>query len=330
MAGSQRRQARPTSPGNEAADAQDGDGPDESDEVNGAGNTGSRAEEVATEAVLASGKRDRAARRVGQLVVVGGGEEHSAGGAILRRVVEAAGGERARIIVCGAASTDPSELLEDYHRIFTELGAEEVTTEPLADRRDAESPELVARLERATAVFFTGGDQLRLVAAMGGTAFGECVRARLQGDGLVVAGTSAGAAAMSSVMVVGGPSSGTIRRCDVELAPGLGYWRDTVVDTHFNQRGRVSRLLAIFASNPQVLGIGLDEDTGVHVELGKRFRVVGSGAALVFNGRVTHTNAADAGREDVLALFDSKIHVLADGYGFDLDRMRPLRPEEID
>jgi cyanophycinase len=113
------------------------------------------------------------------------------------------------------------------------------------------------------------------------------------------------------------------------MAPGLGYWRDTVVDTHFNQRGRVSRLLAIFATNPQVLGVGLDEDTAVQVELGRRLRVVGSGAALVFNGRVTHTNAAEAGRDDVLALFDSKIHVLPDGYGFDLDRMRPLRPEEL-
>ena len=323
MADSQRRQARPPSP--------DGASEAEEQDTDGAGRAGSRAAEVETESAVASTRRGRAgARRVGQLFVIGGGEEHSAGGSILRRVFETAGGARARIVVCGAASTDPGELLEDYHRIFTELGVEEVTTEPLTDRRAADSPELLERLDRATAVFFTGGDQLRLVAAVGGTAFGECVRTRLQGDGLVVAGTSAGAAAMSSVMVVGGPSSGTIRRSDVELAPGLGYWRDTVVDTHFNQRGRVSRLLAIFASNPQVLGIGLDEDTGVYVELGKRFRVVGSGAALVFNGRVTHTNAADAGREDVLALFDSKIHVLADGYGFDLDRMRPLRPEEID
>jgi cyanophycinase len=323
MAGSQRKQASPSSP--------DGVTSEEEHETDGAGRTGSRSAEVATETAVATARRDgKAARRVGQLVVVGGGEKHSVDGPILRRVFEAAGGARARILVCGAASTDPDELLEDYRSIFTELGAEEVTTERLSDRREAESPELVERVERATAVFFTGGDQLRLVAAVGGTAFGECVRARLQGDGLVVAGTSAGAAAMSSVMVVSGPNSGTIRRADVELAPGLGYWRDTVVDTHFNQRGRVSRLLAIFASNPQVLGIGLDEDTGVHVELGKRLRVVGSGAALVFNGRVTHTNAADAGREDVLALFDSKIHVLPDRYGFDLDSMRPLRPEEMD
>jgi cyanophycinase len=303
--------------------ARDGDG-------DGAGRMGSRAAVAAADAADAQRSRGGSgARRVGQLVVIGGGEERSPDGAVLCRFVEAAGGARARIIVCAAASSEPDEPLEDYRRIFTAMGVAEVTTEPLRDRAAAESRELVERTERATAVFFTGGDQLKLVTAIGGTAFGECVRTRLQADGLVVAGTSAGAAAMSSVMPVGGRDDGTVRRGDVELAPGLGYWRDTVVDTHFNQRGRVSRLLAIFASNPQVLGVGLDEDTAVHVELGRRLRVVGSGAALVFNGRVTHTNAAEAKPEDVLALFDSKIHVLPSGYGFDLDRMRPLRPEEL-
>jgi cyanophycinase len=268
-------------------------------------------------------------RKVGQLVVIGGGEERDVEGVVLRHVFETAGGRRARILVCAGASREPDEPLEDYRRIFTELGAEEVTTEALPDRAAAESRELVACVERATAVFFTGGDQLKLVTTLGGTAFGECVRTRLQAEGLVVAGTSAGAAAVSGVMVVGGPSEGTVRRGDVELAPGLGYWRDTVVDTHFNQRGRVNRLLAIFAANPQVLGVGLDEDTAVHVELGRRLRVVGSGAALVFNGRVTHTNAAEARSDDVLAVFDSKIHVLPSGYGFDLDLKRPMRPEDF-
>src|SRR3712207_8747822 len=106
---------------------------------------------------------------------------------------------------------------------------------------------LLEALERATPVFFTGGDQLRLTALMAGTNFCERIRERLYGEGLVVAGTSAGAAAMSSVMIIGGSERGTVRRADVSLAPGLGYWRDTVVDTHFNQRGRPSRLLAIIA-----------------------------------------------------------------------------------
>ena len=317
MAGSQRKQAGAARSRRGTKKAHAG----EMESRDGAGQTGSRAAEA-----HAGGR----GRRVGQLVVIGGAEARSAEGEILRHFVEVAGGKRARIIVCAGASTEPDESLDEYRRVFTELGAAEVVMEPLRDRAAGESSQLVEHAKHATAVFFTGGDQLKLVGSLGGTAFGECVRLRLQSEGLVVGGTSAGAAAMSSVMVISGPNEGTVRRSDVELAPGLGYWRDTVVDTHFNQRGRVSRLLAIFASNPQVLGIGLDENTAVHVELGRRFRVVGKGAALVFDGRVTHTNSADVAREDVLALFDSKIHVLPSGYGFDLDRMRPLRPEELD
>jgi cyanophycinase len=272
-------------------------------------------------------QRTSAGRRLGRLLLIGGGEERHPDGDVLRHFIEASGGRRARVIVCAGASNEPDETLREYRRLFTALGVAEVHAEPLPDRKAAESPELVERTERATAVFFTGGDQLKLVAALGGTAFGECVRSRLQSDALVVAGTSAGAAAMSSVMVVGGPDEGSVRRGDVEVAPGLGYWRDTTVDTHFNQRGRVSRVLSIFASNPQVLGVGLDEDTAVDVTLGSRFRVVGSGAVLVFDGRVTHTNAAEVDRDKVLALFDSKIHVLPAGYGFDLRRMRPMLPD---
>jgi len=265
-------------------------------------------------------------RKLGRLLLIGGGEAREPDGAVLRHFVEAAGGRRARVIVCAAASNEPDEALREYRRIFTSLHVGEVHLEALPDRQAAERRDLVERAQRATAVFFTGGDQLKLVASLGGTAFGECVRARMQSEGLVVAGTSAGAAAMSSVMVVGGANDGSVRRGDVEVAPGLGYWRDTTIDTHFNQRGRVSRVLSIFAANPQVLGVGLDEDTAVDVTLGKRFRVVGSGAVLVFDGRVTHTNAADVERDQVLALFDSKVHVLPAGYGFDLKRKRPLLP----
>jgi cyanophycinase-like exopeptidase len=117
-----------------------------------------------------------------------------------------------------------------------------------------------------------------------------------------------------------------VRRADVGLAPGLGYWRDTVVDTHFSQRGRVSRMLVIFAHNPQVLGVGLDEDTAIDVQPGESFKVLGSGAAFVFDGTVTYTNAPEASDEEVIAMMDSAMHVLPSGYGFDLRTKRPLLP----
>jgi cyanophycinase len=240
--------------------------------------------------------------------------------------VELAGGAgHARILICAGASDEPRETLREYQRVFERLGAETVT-EPLHDRPRGNDDALVQRLEQATAVFFTGGDQLQLTSTMAGTRFGEAIRTCLQTRGLAVAGTSAGAAAMSSTMIVGGPSDGSVRRSDVDLAPGLGYWREALIDTHFNQRGRVSRLLTLLAENPQILGIGLDENTAVSTTPGRGFHVLGTGVVTVFDGRVQHTNAAEVPSDGALALFGSKIHVLPRGYRFDLVKREPQLP----
>ena len=245
---------------------------------------------------------------------------------ILPHVVECAGGKQARIVVCGTPSSDPDRVERIYEHLFTRIGVADLFEASVASRPQADDPKLLEAVERASCVFFTGGDQLRLTSLIAGTRFSERVRERLFGDGLVVAGTSAGAAATSSTMIIGGEGEGTVRRSDVNMAPGLGYWRDTVVDTHFNQRGRVHRLMAIFAQNPQVLGIGIDEDTAIDVEIGRRFTVLGSGAAMVFDGRVSHSNAADVGDDEILAVTDSLLHVLPAGYGFDLKTKRPILP----
>lgn len=273
---------------------------------------------------MAAAKRSR---KPGRLIAIGGNEDKDLAKAkILPEVVKIAGGRRARIVVCGSPSARPAEKERIYKKIFEGFGAGDVLEAEIHERLDAERPEQVEKVARATAIFFTGGDQLRLTSLIAGTPFGNCVRDRLWQEGLVVAGTSAGAAAMSSTMVIGGSDDGTVRRADVRLAPGLGYLRDTTIDTHFAQRGRISRVLAIFAQNPQVLGIGLDEDTAILVTPGRKFEVIGSGAVFVFDGRVTHTNAPEVSDEEVLALTDSYLHVLPAGYGFDLQKKRPTLP----
>ncbi len=266
-------------------------------------------------------------RRIGRLLVIGGAEDPDERNlCILPHLVKMAGGKRARVLVCSSPSEKPNEKVRTYGKLFEKIGVAEVIAAPITERAEANAPEILEGLERATAVFFTGGDQLRLTALMAGSQFCERIRERLYGEGLVVAGTSAGAAAMSGVMIIGGRSDGTVRREDVALAPGLGYWRDTVVDTHFNQRGRPSRLFTIFAHNPQVLGIGIDENTAIEVEPGASFTVIGDGAVMVLGGRVSHTNAPNAGDDDTLALTDTVVHILADGYGYDLVEGRPLLP----
>ncbi|MBW3656760.1 MAG: cyanophycinase, partial [Gemmatimonadetes bacterium] len=270
--------------------------------------------------------------RIGHLLVIGGAEDPDEDDMkILPHFVEMCGGSSARIVVCSSPSEDPHEKAGTYERLFNKIGVAAVFPAPIESRDQADEADLLEFTETATGVFFTGGDQLRLTALIAGTAFCETVRSRLYGDNLVVGGTSAGAAAMSSVMLIGGPAEGTVKREDVSLAPGLGYWRDTVVDTHFSQRGRVNRLMTIFAHNPNVLGIGIDENTAIDLVPGDHFRVIGAGVVMVFNGRVSHTNAPQASDDQPLAITDAAIHTLPDGYGFDLRTKRPMLPggEEI-
>ena len=266
-------------------------------------------------------------RKIGRLLLIGGNEDKDEETMkILPHFVKMCGGASARIIVCGTPSEHVEEKERTYRELFEKIGVAEVMEPDITVRHDGAANELVEMARRATGVFFTGGDQLRLTAIVAGTPFGNEVARRVFEEGLVAGGTSAGAAAMSSTMFISGKSKGTVRRSDVSLAPGLGYWRDTVVDTHFAQRGRVSRMLVVFAHNPQILGVGIDEDTAIEVQPGEKFTVLGSGACFVFDGTVTYSSAPDAGDDDVLAMTDSAMHVLPAGYGFDLRTKRPILP----
>jgi cyanophycinase len=267
-------------------------------------------------------------RNIGRLLVIGGNEDKDEDHMkILPHFAEMCGGSEARIIVCGTPSAETEEKERTYRRLFEKIGVAEIMEPDITKRPEGHDEELIEMARRATGVFFTGGDQLRLTAIVAGTPFGNELRHRVFNDGMIAGGTSAGAAAMSSTMVISGNSKGTVRRADVGLAPGLGYWRDTVVDTHFAQRGRVSRMLVIFSHNPQVLGVGIDEDTAVEVQPGVQFTVLGNGAVFVFDGMVTHTSAPDAGDDDIIAITDSAMHVLPAGYGFDLQTKRPILPD---
>lgn len=263
-------------------------------------------------------------RNIGRMLLIGGNE----GDEVLEHFVKICGGRRARIIVCGTPSRRVGQKERDYKKVFMKMGAGEVIEASVTTRQDADDEKLIKAVRRAKGIFFTGGDQLRLTSIVAGTPFGEEIRHRLWNAGLVVGGTSAGAAAVSSTMITGGADRGTVRRSDVRLAPGLGYWRDTVIDTHFAQRGRVSRMMVLFAQNPQILGVGLDENTAIDVRPGERFLVLGEGAAFVFDGAVTHSNAPEVYDDEVIAMTDAMVHVLPEDYGFDLRTKRPILPNK--
>jgi cyanophycinase len=265
-------------------------------------------------------------RRRGRLLLIGGNEDMDERDMrILPRLVELAGGRKSRILVCAAASAEPDRSLEAFRKDLEKLGVEEVLRSPLSSRLEAESDELIDMLERCTAVLLTGGDQLRATSMMAGTRFGDRLKERHQREGLLIAGTSAGAAAMSSTMIIRGIGD-TVRRDAVELAPGLGLLRDITVDTHFDRGGRVHRLMTVLAQNPATVGIGIDEDTAIEITPNRKLTVWGKGIVMVFDGRAGHTNAADVTGREAMALTDIKVHVLPERYGLDLKTLTPIVP----
>jgi len=271
---------------------------------------------VAVEAVEAAGR----------VLVIGGHEDHEGRRRILRAFVDAAGGADATLAVIATASAVPSRTGEAYESEFRSLGAGACQVLRLSDRAAAADPEAVAWLTRATGIFFTGGDQLRITAVLGGTPAERAVREAFV-HGAVVAGTSAGASAMSGTMIVGGASEAPARREVVRMAPGLHYLPELVIDQHFAQRGRLNRLLAVLAHNPALLGVGVDEDTAFWVGSDRRLHVLGTNTVTILDGwDVRYTTASEADLDQPLTLTHVTLHVLSDGSGFDLGERRPIVP----
>ena len=256
----------------------------------------------------------------GPLLAIGGAEDKLGKRAVLSEIVELAGGPGARIAVIPTASSLGPEIVEVYEALFRKLGAADVFGLRPETREQAEDPELVARLEGATGIFMTGGNQLKLSAIVNATAFGDAIVAAHE-RGVVVGGTSAGASIQSSHMVAFGTGGSTPKQRMTQLAAGLGLIRDVVIDQHFGQRNRYGRLLMLVAQSPGLLGIGVDEDTGAlitEVAGHEILRVLGRGVVTIFDGRNIVSNAHEARRTAPLLASGVVLHVLPAGSVFDL------------
>jgi cyanophycinase len=256
----------------------------------------------------------------GWIVPIGGAEEKDNAPAILRRFVQLAadaGGGRADIVVIPTASQLAATGAR-YERIFRELGAAEVEALDFDTRRDAQEPGRVERLQRASGVFMTGGNQLRLSTLIGGTPVAKTLRA-LNAAGVPVAGTSAGAAFISEHMIAFGDEGSTPVAGSVRLAAGLGLTNRFVIDQHFRQRDRLGRLLTALAYNPFAVGIGLDEDTAAFIAPDNTVHVEGSGGITVVDAaevQFSSMDSVDEGR--AVCLLGVKLHILTQGATFNL------------
>jgi cyanophycinase len=231
---------------------------------------------------------------------------------ILENVVELMKSEVPKVEVITTASSIPEEYFKKYQTAFKKLGCAEVGHIDIRHREAANEKAIIERLEQCDGVMFTGGDQLKLCSVLGGTAVYETIKRRYQEEAFVVAGTSAGAAAMSNTMICGGDPAKAYFKGEVKLSLGFGFLNEVIIDTHFDKRGRFGRLAQAIASQPGAIGIGLGEDTGVIIEKGIYFKAIGSSSVIVIDGHnVSYNNIASIKRGTPLSVANLSVHIMA-------------------
>jgi cyanophycinase len=253
----------------------------------------------------------------GTVIIIGGAEDKIRDRIILNRFVALAGGENAVVVVISTASSLGHEAGERYRQIFTDLGVGTVRPLHAMTRAQANDEAFTRAVRDATGVFLTGGNQLRLSSTIGGTRLAEAILERFR-HGAVIAGTSAGASAMSSHMIAFGASGATPKHRMAAIAAGLGVLSGVIVDQHFQQRNRLGRLLSLIAQNPSLLGIGVDEDTAGVVGPDQVLEVIGRGSITIVDGAAAETDAWEVRGHRPVMISGVVLHSMPSGYRFDL------------
>jgi cyanophycinase len=253
----------------------------------------------------------------GWIIPIGGAENKENDRHILERFVRCSGGRDANIVVIPTASR-LHETGHRYEALFRDIGAARVDVMDFDTRRDCHETGRLRRLEEASGIFFTGGNQLRLTTLLGGTPVAKLVRLR-NAAGAAVGGTSAGASFLSEHMIAFGDEGSSVISGSVRLAPGLGLTNRFVIDQHFRQRDRLGRLLTALAYNPFAVGIGLDEDTAAFIGPDETVQVEGSGGVTVVDASDVSYSSMDSVREgEPVCMLGLKLHILVAGATFNL------------
>src|SRR5262249_36064497 len=217
------------------------------------------------------------------------------------------------------ASEYGEELWEIYRKLFTSMGVKHIKHLGINHRDESSKDPRLGMLADATAVFFTGGDQLKITTRLGGTTLSERIE-EIYNRGGIIGGTSAGATALGEMMLVGSPGGGISKVGDVlHMTPGLGLAKNMIIDQHFSERGRIRRLLGAVAQNPRMLGVGIDEDTAIVIERNGTFQVIGSGSVYIVDGHeLDYTNISQVSFSRAMSAFGVKLHTLSSGDRFDM------------
>ena len=274
----------------------------------------------------------------GKLIAIGGNEDKGTeaeapaehrnnlnffGLQILSRILHEVGGKDKRIEVITTASSIPLEVGDNYVAAFDKLGAHNIGLLHISQRDETTGEKYIERIKKCHGVLFTGGNQLRLSSTFGGTNFLTILQQRYLNENFVIAGTSAGAMAMSATMIYIGSSSGALFKGEVKTTTGLSFIKEVILDSHFDKRGRFGRLAQAVACNPSCTGIGLGEDTGVLITGGNHLEAIGSGLVLILDGHdIRHSNIADLQEGSPISIENLIVHVMVKGNGYILDERK--------
>lgn len=242
---------------------------------------------------------------------------------ILSRVVKESGGKDALIIIIPTASSIPKEVGENYLSAFGKLGCTNVRVMDIRKREESEDPKNIELIKKANCIMFSGGNQSNITKNIGGTSLHKIMKDRYKNEPLVIAGTSAGAMCMSLEMITGGSSTEAFLKGAVGMGVGMNFIPDLIIDSHFIRRGRFGRLAEAVARYPNLIGIGLAEDTGLVIKNCEEAEVIGSGMVIVFNARkAQHNNRANVKEGSPMSLTNLKTHILANGDRFNIRKKK--------
>lgn len=248
---------------------------------------------------------------------------------ILKRFLKEIPVEQPHIEVITTASLIPEEVGERYMSAFGILGINNARLMHIKTEKDALLPEYLERIRKADGIMMSGGNQSRLTQIFGGTEFLDIIRRRYHEEPFVVAGTSAGAMAMSKIMIKGGNISDSLLRDSVKIAHGLGFIDGVIIDSHFVVRGRFGRLIEAVAMHPKTIGIGLGEDTGVLITEGDLIETIGSNLVVIIDGHdVGYTNVHHVSPGRPISIEGLQMHVLAKGNIYDINTRSFYKDEE--
>jgi len=263
-----------------------------------------------------------------QLFLIGGKEDKGDRPLLLEEFCKRFNPEDGPLVLITGASKIPLEVGEIYTKIFNRLGVSEIVHLPLTRRSDCMLPENIQYMEKASAVFITGGNQVKLAGILGGTPFFQTLKQRVN-DGLLYGGTSAGASIASGLMIAGGRGGYNPRRNLVKITGGLALIRGCIIDQHFRERNRLFRLASAVSANPEFIGLGIDENTALIIRDDRYCEVVGSNSVTILNGNgITHTGYTEGTAQDAIPIFGLNLNVVTEGYGYDLEERIPILKKE--